>query len=164
MTEKDPGRTGGARAPLFDRLAQPGPRERGLAYAPAGPDAGPARVQVLDRAALRASVRRELERLLNTRCALSPEVLKGRERTVLEYGVPDFTHLHTRDPATRSRIAADVEEAVRAYEPRLRHPRAIVSEGGSERGLKVRLDGLLVVGEVAEEVTFAELPVGKWTG
>ena len=99
----------GARALLFERLTDLEPRHP--------EEEEPARV--LDGDELRLSVRRELERLLNTRCVLTPEALEGRQRTTLEYGVPDFGHLQTRDTGARKLIAEEVRRAVVAYEPRL---------------------------------------------
>lgn len=144
-------RIAGARAPLFDRLVDD-PR--------AGDDDASARV--LDAAALRASVRRELERLLGTRCPFRAEALEGRPRTALEYGVPDFLHLHTGGPAARDEVARAVQAAVEAYEPRLRRVRVTVepSPQESERRLRVRVDALLMVGEVAEPVSFVRMDVG----
>jgi type VI secretion system protein ImpF len=150
---REPRRTGGARAPLFDRLVDLDPH--------AAEEAEPLRV--LDRAGLRASVRRELERLLNTRCPWPEAALAGRPRTVLEYGMPDFSHLYARGPAARGEIAAMVERTVAAYEPRLRRPRVVVEEdAGSERRLTVRIEGVLVVGEVQEAVSFSDLPLEGW--
>ena len=119
--------------------------------------------RALDPQALRVSVRRELERLLNTRCALTPEALEGRARTTLEYGLPDFGHLQTRDTAAHRRIAEEVRRAVEAYEPRLARVTVAVEASDApdqERRLTVRVDGMLVVGEVMEPVSFVGLGIG----
>ena len=142
----------GARALLFDRLVDERPHE--------DEEEEPARV--LDRQALRRSVRTELERLLNTRCPLRAEELEGRERTTLEYGLPDLAHVYTRDAGGREEIAAAVKAAVEAYEPRLKRVRVTVepSPEHEERRLYARIDALLVVGEVAEAVSFSRLALG----
>ena len=145
---REPGHSSGARAPLFDRFFLPAEEEVAEGEDP---------VRVLDRAGLRESVRRELQRLLHTRCPIPAAEAHARRRTVLEYGVADFSHLYTRDPRSRAQVAAAVENAVAAYEPRLRNARATVEDGGSERGLRVRIEGLLVIGQVHEEVSFHEL-------
>lgn len=144
---REPARSSGARALLFDRFFLP--EEEALEEE--------VPVRVLDTEGLRRSVDRELRRLLNTRSAIPAAEAEGRPLTVLEYGVADFSHLYTRDPKARAAVAAAVERAVAAYEPRLRNARATVHDGGSERGLRVRIDALMVVGEVVEEVTFEEL-------
>ena len=146
-------RIAGARVPLFDRLAD----DRR-----AGEDDDDASSRVLDPAGLRASVRRELERLLATRCPCDAEALERRPRTTLEYGVPDFLHLHTASVSARDEVARAVQAAVEAYEPRLRRVRVTVepSPQESERRLRVRVDALLMVGEVAEPVSFVRMEVG----
>ena len=147
----------GARALLFERLVDLDPRR------PEEQD--PARV--LDPQALRVSVRRELERLLNTRCALTAQALEGRERTTLEYGLPDFSHLQTRDTGAHRLIAEEVRRAVTAYEPRLRQVAVFVEPSAAadhERRLTVRLDAMLVVGQVMEPVSFVGLTIGGGGG
>jgi type VI secretion system protein ImpF len=144
---REPGRTRGARALLFDRFFLP----EGEAAAGEEP------VRVLDREGLRASVRRELQRLLNTRCPVSAEAAAARPRTVLEYGLADFSHLYTRDAVARAELAAEIDRAVAAYEPRLRNARATVDDAGSERGLRVTVHAQMVVGDVVEEVAFEDL-------
>ena len=146
---REPARTRGARALLFDRFFLPEEEAAG----------GEEPVRVLDRDGVRASVDRELRRLLNTRCPIPAAVVDSRPRTVLEYGVTDFSHQYTRDPRARAEMAAAVERAVAAYEPRLRNARATVLDGGSDRGLTVRIDAFMVVGDVVEEVSFVDLDV-----
>lgn len=144
---REPGRTRGARALLFDRF-----------FLPEGEAAeGEEPVRVLDRDGLHASVRRELQRLLNTRCPIPAEVAAARPRTVLEYGLADFSHMYTRDSVARADLAAEIDRAVAAYEPRLRNARATVDDAGSERGLRVTIQAQMLVGEVIEEVSFVEL-------
>lgn len=143
----------GARALLFERLVDLEPRR--------AEEQDPARV--LDPRELRASVRRELERLLNTRAPFPAEALEGRERTTLEYGIPDFGHLQTRDTGAQKRIAEEVRRAVAAYEPRLKQVKVAVEPSAApdrERRLTVRVEAMLVVGEVMEPVSFAGLSIG----
>ncbi len=144
---REPGRTRGARALLFDRFFLPEDEAAD----------GEEPVRVLDREGLHLSVRRELQRLLNTRCPVPAEVAAARPRTVLEYGLADFSHLYTREARARDELAAEVDRAVAAYEPRLRNARATVEDAGSERGLRVSIHAQMVVGDVIEEVSFVEL-------
>ncbi|HEU0077276.1 MAG TPA: type VI secretion system baseplate subunit TssE [Longimicrobiaceae bacterium] len=142
---RQPKHTRGARAPLFDRLVDLDHESR--------TEAEPLRV--LDRDDLLASVRREVGRLLNTRCTLTLEELEGRERTVLEYGLPDFSHLHTRDPRAHEALAESIRQTVAAYEPRLRQVRIAVEPlRNSQREVLARVDALLVIGDVTEAVSF----------
>lgn len=136
------------RAPLFDRLIDldPGVRRE------------PRPLRTLDRRGLRESVRRELERLLNTRSPLPADRLQGRDRTVVEYGVPDLAVLAPGRHQDRQRLANMLREAVEAYEPRLAQVRVTVDEPSPEpaRGhaLCARIEGVLVVDEVPESISF----------
>jgi type VI secretion system protein ImpF len=144
----------GGRALLFQRLAAPDP------WQPA--EAAPFRV--LDGAALRRSVRREVEDLLNTRCTLRLAELQGRPRTTLEYGLPDVCGLRPADPGDRALIAERIEAAVGAYEPRLRQVRAAVEAvPGRPRELRVHLEGFLVEGAHPAPVSFT-VSVGGYAG
>lgn len=93
--------------PLFDRLsdrAADQPR-----------DASKRAVQL----EIRESVRRELSRLLNTRCSEPIDVWERRELTVIEYGIPDLSAFHTADGGDRGRLEKVIVRAINAYEPRL---------------------------------------------
>jgi type VI secretion system lysozyme-like protein len=135
---------GGARALLFERLEEADPWS---------PQARPFRVH--DREGLRASVARELSRLLNTRCALRPAELAGRPRTVLEYGLADWSPAHAADPAARAALEVEVRRAVEAYEPRLRRVRVRVEPvPGRERALVAFVEGTLASEGGEEPVSF----------
>jgi len=66
---------------------------------------------------LAESVRDELSRLLNTRLASRPT---GMERSVIDYGVADWTAASPHDDDERRRLIREVAAAIRAFEPRLR--------------------------------------------
>lgn len=143
------------RAPLFDRLVDREP------HVPAEPRP----LRTLDPQGLRESVRRELERMLNTRSALPVDELEGRpELTVLEYGIPDLSAFSAGSDEDQVRLAAVVARAVSAFEPRLRQVKvsALGLEDG-RRSLRLRVDALLTVDEVAEPVSFPAV-VGLRTG
>ncbi len=136
------------RAPLFDRLVDLDPKLRR--------ELKPRRT--LDRGELRKSVRRELVRLLNTRCPLPARRLEGRERTVIDYGIPDFGSFSPRNQADRERLARVIAETIESYEPRLHRVRVELSPSAAQVG---RLEGLihadLVVDDVAEPISFPTL-------
>lgn len=137
-----------SRAPLLDRLVDLEP------WIPREPR--PSRT--LDRRGLRESIRRELERLFNSRCPLPAERLAGRPRTVLEYGIPDFAGLTPRRFEDRVRLAELLREAVEAYEPRLRRVRVeVAAVAGDDEALACRVEGETVVDGVAEPVSFPTL-------
>jgi type VI secretion system lysozyme-like protein len=142
-------------APLFDRLVDREPR------VPAEPQP----LRTLDPRGLRESVRRELERMLNTRSSLPVDRLVAREElTVLDYGIPDLSAFSAGDADDQRLLAGIVARAVTAFEPRLRQVR-VAFEGlaDGQRTLRLRIDGELVAGEVAEPVSFPTL-LGLKTG
>lgn len=102
---------------LFDRLTS----ETGAELSPTG-DAASARQQPLY-----TSIARELENLLNTRAPLPIDVLEARQRSTIDYGIPDLSAFPTGDLDAMRRLAHHIEAAIRVYEPRLEHPRVEVS-------------------------------------
>jgi type VI secretion system protein ImpF len=143
------------RAPLFDRLVDREP------HVPAEPRP----LRTLDPQGLRESVRRELERMLNTRSPLPVDRLAERpELTVLEYGIPDLSAFSAGNDEDEVRLAAILTRAVSAYEPRLRQVKvAVLGLQEDRRSLRLRIDGLLTLDEVAEPVSFPAI-VGLRTG
>ena len=97
------------RMPLFDRLV-----DRDLMLRR---ELRPSRT--LDRRGLRESVRRELEQLCNTRCPFPAHRLPIKERSVIDYGIPDFSTFSARSFDDRNRLADLLRRAIEAFEPRL---------------------------------------------
>jgi type VI secretion system protein ImpF len=135
----------GARASLVDRLIDRDPRS--------SQEARPLRI--LDRRAMRESVRRDLGWLLNTRSPIPPKSLEGQDRTVVNYGIPDFAALSPQSRDDHRRLALDILRTVNAYEPRLKRVRVVIEERREdEKSLRVRIDALLSVGDIEEPVSF----------
>lgn len=142
----------GARALLFERLT--GAQSEAQAEAQSR--------RILSRAALRESVRRELERLLNTRCPVPTQLLTEQERTAINYGIPDLSPFSPHSSRDQQRLAQAIEQTIRFYEPRLRQVQVTVEQfEESERALFIRIDAALVVETVTEPVSF---PVYGRTG
>ncbi|HEX7808646.1 MAG TPA: type VI secretion system baseplate subunit TssE [Thermoanaerobaculia bacterium] len=141
-------RTNQVYKPLFDRLVD---RMRFPRY-----DLTP--VRTIDREGLKESVRRELEQLFNTRCPVPEHLLAGRLRTVIDYGIPDFSMVSARNFADRTRLAAIVRNAVEIYEPRLANVRVeIEAIAGNDFRLNGLIAGELVVDGVPTPVLFTTL-------
>jgi type VI secretion system protein ImpF len=140
----------GAKALLFERLADENPQSPG--------EAQPFRIYGVG--ALRRSVERELVRLLNTRCPLPGGPADERERTVVGYGIPDFSHLGPASTTDIQRLAQMLERAITAYEPRLQQVQvALDAAGNSQSGVRGAINANLVVGSVNEPVSF---PLVLW--
>lgn len=146
------GATEAGRVPLFERLVDEQPQRR--------QEASPLRSYTL--AELRASILRELSRLLSTRCPLSGDAALARARTVLDYGLPDL-ELGGRATVKEDRLRAArlIQQAIEAYEPRLQRVNVEVLEradGGAR--LLVAVRALLVTERVREPLSFS-LPLGE---
>jgi type VI secretion system lysozyme-like protein len=144
MSGEGPRRGPAVRAPLFDRLFDRAPR-----------DQNDVQHRILERDRVVESIGLELSRLLNTRCAGSMEHLADEERTVINYGLPDFSALSPTTERDRERLARLIADAVRAFEPRLRNPIVRVTPDQREsRVLRVVVDGMLVLDNLMEPVSF----------
>jgi type VI secretion system lysozyme-like protein len=101
------------------------------------------------------SIRGELSRVLNTRCSEPIDRLSGQERTVMNYGLPDFFTLSPTSDGDRQRLGQLIVDAIRAYEPRLLNPLvAVAVDPGQPRALRIVLEGTLVIDHMMEPVAF----------
>jgi type VI secretion system protein ImpF len=72
----------------------------------------------------KASITRDLEALLNTRCALLPQALLSYPEvggSVVNYGLIDFAGMCMTSDADQKRICAAVKKAISRHEPRLQN-------------------------------------------
>jgi type VI secretion system protein ImpF len=107
---------------------------------------------------LKASVRHDLEWLLNTRRIpdTAPESFEELSRSLYHYGFPDITSMGRDSRETRSRLIRQVEEAVAAFEPRLAGVRVTLNESNDDgkRQLRFLIEGLLRMEPNPERVVF----------
>jgi type VI secretion system protein ImpF len=112
-------------------------------------------------AALRRSVRRDLEALLNTRRRWRswPERYTELGVSPLGYGIADFSAGAFNDPRRREWLRSDVEQTIRRFEPRLVRLRVslIDSKDDLEARLRLRIEGLLRVDPAPEPIAFDTL-------
>lgn len=135
----------GARVLLFDRLVDMEPQSQ--------KEVRPLRT--LDKQGLKHSIRMELGRLLNTRCPI-PLAPPADERTVINYGIPDFSYLSPNNGEHRSKLESWVREAIVSYEPRLVDVRVSVDPPArAERSLVVRIEAKLQLETIREPVAFS---------
>jgi type VI secretion system lysozyme-like protein len=136
----------GARVLLFDRLVDTEPAS--------SKEARPLRI--LDKKGLKDSVRRELGRLLNTRCPIP--LAPAQERTVINYGIPDFSALSPQNSEHRSRLESWIREAIVSYEPRLVNVKVTVeAPGKDQRSLSATVEAGLQLESIREPVAFTVL-------
>jgi type VI secretion system protein ImpF len=104
------------------------------------------------------AVARDLEALLNTRQETLEELpteFTELERSLVCYGLPDFTSFSLDDQDDRDRIRRAVEKTIATFEPRLQRVRVTMETSREkDRGLRFRIDALLRVEPAPEPVTF----------
>ena len=107
---------------------------------------------------LEAVVARDLELLLNTKresLAELPTEFAEVNRSLVTYGLPDFTDFSLDSIDDRSRILRTVEQVIADFEPRLQNVHvAIEPPRPHDRGLRFRIDALLRVDPAPQPVTF----------
>src|SRR5262249_48145062 len=134
-----------ARAPLFERLSDPG----------AGSPSPTPSSRVLDTEALRDQVRGEILRLLNTRRGLPEPLSSLASDTVLAYGLADFSPLTASSDTDRNQLAETIAQLVRAHEPRLAEVRVVLQPvPGKPTAIAGVIMGKLKTGLVPEPVAF----------
>jgi type VI secretion system protein ImpF len=96
---------------------------------------------------LRASVARDIETLLNTRRELLFDVPPDMEevrKSILLFGLPDFTHYSLLNPQDRKSLRRAVEETLATFEPRLKSVRVTLEARDKyDMTLRFRIDALL---------------------
>jgi type VI secretion system protein ImpF len=119
-------------------------------------------------AELKIAIRRDLENLLNTRSTtqLPPESSVEARRSVYSYGVPDIIEIGQNFLYEKERLLAEIERAVRLYEPRLNGVKvAIAPAAGATRLLRFVIEGMLRIDPTPEHVAFdaaLELTSGEY--
>ena len=107
---------------------------------------------------LKASVRRDLEWLLNTRRTPNdaPEQLSDVRHSLYGYGLPDITSMGRDSTGEHDRLRRQIAEAVTAFEPRLADVRVSMVEQADDkrRQLRFLIEGLLRMEPNPEHVVF----------
>lgn len=134
----------GGRTLLFERL---------IDFEPDKPSSDDPSMIVMSLPELKASIQREIQRLLDSRTA-------GERRpdiggTVMEYGLPDFSEVHPRSFTDRRRVETTIRHAILDFEPRLLRPRVVVTPGEGSGTLAVAISGEVAAGTVVEPLFFS---------
>jgi type VI secretion system protein ImpF len=139
------------RLSLLDRLIDEAPdRQRDPALSPG---------ESLE--ALRRSVRRDLEALLNAhrRWRSWPQGYTELGLSPVGYGISDFAAGAFSDPQRREKLRLEVEEAIRRFEPRLTHLSVTLVEPKDELEavLRLRIEAMLRAEPAPEPIAFDTL-------
>lgn len=112
-------------------------------------------------AALRGTLRRDIEALLNAhrRWRSWPEGYGELKQSPIAWGIADFTAGAFNDPKRREELRAEVEDAIRIFEPRLDRVRVSLIDPRNSLAatLRLRIDGVLRIESEAEPIAFDTL-------
>ena len=133
------------RAALFDRLIDLDPKV----------PREPRPFRTMNVKELYKSVLEELNRLLNSKCPLTFDELENRERTAVDYGVPDFSAFNPQSLDDQRALAKNIKNTIKAYEHRLENVRVKTEKFfHNEKALLVKIEGVLAFETVREPVSF----------
>ena len=95
----------------------------------------------------KAAIRRDLERMLNTRwrCIGGPADLKELEISLINYGLPDCTAGGIAVGTGREELRRTIERSIQKYEPRFKSVRVklVGNTEEADRTLRFRIDAVL---------------------
>ncbi len=117
---------------------------------------------------LKASLKRDLEWLLNTRQYAEPlaEGAKELRQSLVDYGLPDICSMHLLSAGDHRRLLRLMETALATYEPRLDNIKVTLEPvAQNSRMLKFVIDAYLRVDPAPEHVSFdtiLELTSGEY--
>jgi type VI secretion system protein ImpF len=118
-----------------------------------GPDA-----EGLSLTRLRDGLRRDLEGLLNTRRRFLswPEELEDLDRSLLSYGLSDFTNSPIASDRFRKSFIEEVERLIAHLEPRISNFEVSIITGrdASDRVIRFRIVGLVQFGGEEQQISF----------
>jgi type VI secretion system protein ImpF len=107
---------------------------------------------------MKQAVRRDLENLLNTRrrCLAWPVNLKELEKSLVNYGIPDFTGANMGSGQDREQFRRLLEIVIRNHEPRFKSVKVRLLDNAEplDRTLRFRIDALLYADPAPEPVVF----------
>jgi type VI secretion system protein ImpF len=106
---------------------------------------------------LRASVRRDLEWLLNTvRIESVPSALLELQKSVFNYGVVDISSMSLEAPQDGQRLLRSLETAIAMFEPRLRNVRVTSYDKISRKRMTLdfQVEALLMIDPAPERIAF----------
>lgn len=109
-------------------------------------------------AELRASVRRDLENLLNTRWRFEewPVEYEELDRSLVSYGIPDVSAANLGSPEALRKFLAVVERTIRRFEPRFVSVKVRPVEKSSrlDRTMRFRIDAMMHAYPAPEPIVF----------
>jgi type VI secretion system protein ImpF len=118
----------------------------------------PAAMRQLSLEELKSNVARDVEAILNTRIALTDAELAALpecQRSILTYGLNDFSGLSLASHYDRTFICKSIQQAIARHEPRLQQVAVTLElDEQSTNALYFAIQALLVVHPAEEPVSF----------
>jgi type VI secretion system protein ImpF len=140
----------------YDRAVQQSLLDRLIDFEPHSQVEAPlTRAESLRR--LRASVRRDIEWLLNTvRVNEVPAGLTELAKSLYSYGIPDLSSMSLESPQDGQRLLRSLERAISQFEPRLSNVRVSSPEKIDRRRMYIEfhIDALLLIDPLPERLSF----------
>ena len=107
---------------------------------------------------LKASLRRDLEWVLNTR--RRPDAVESEykelEQSLFNYGLADISNMSWDSARDRSRVSRMIEKTIATFEPRIKRLKVVAAEGapGAKHVLRFQIEGLLDMDPAPEHISF----------
>lgn len=106
----------------------------------------------------KASVRRDLQWLLNTKRTPEPAGADFfyTRRSLFNYGIPDFSVLSSTSHKDRNRLLSEMEESIEFYEPRLKNVKVglVNTDGLTTKMLRFQIEATLMMDPAPEQISF----------
>lgn len=106
---------------------------------------------------IKASVKRDLENLLNARLNIiePPQSYRELGDSVYTYGLHDFTSKNAISPSLKQQLRFELEKTISQFESRLKNVSIHFEDHSANKlSLKFRISALMVVEPIKEPVTF----------
>jgi type VI secretion system protein ImpF len=107
---------------------------------------------------LKASLRRDLEWLLNSRRNPDevPETYEELFRSLYNFGLPDVTSMGLNSPRDKQRLLRLIEQTIEIFEPRLTgtRVRALDNGGSGPRTVRFQIEAMLKMDPAPEQILF----------
>ena len=143
-------------SPDYDRAVQQGLLDRLIDFDPEHQlEPNLTRAESLRR--LRASVRRDIEWLLNTiRTNEPPPGLVELKKSLYTFGIPDISSMSLESAQDGNKLLRGLERAITQFEPRLTNVRVTTHEAVSRKQMYIEfhIDALLLIDPLPERLSF----------
>jgi len=107
---------------------------------------------------LKTSVRKDLEKLFNSRYRISdlPEEMTEVQHSLVNYGLPDLATINMIDIEKRTEFCTHIEKTIRYFEPRFQSVKVkyIDNQDYTDRTLRFRIEAVLYAEPMPEKIIF----------